>query len=78
MFAHGEAIGHAGDIVADRARQRRLRRAPGGRQGFRLADEDVEQRPDDAPGLTARAVNLVMAVDIFVEEGAKPSEPRSV
>ena len=73
MLFHGERVGHAGDIIADNAGAAAfgdLRRivAPGRRQGFGLGEEDVEQVSQQALGLAAHAVDLVMLVHAFVEE----------
>ncbi len=76
MLFHGECVGHARDIVADDARPAALGDlggivAPGRRQRFGLGEEDVEQVGQQALGLAAHAVDLVVLVHAFVEEGAQ-------
>ena len=79
MFVEGVAVGHAGDVVAHR-----LRRPPAARlaglpspavgQALRGLEEHLEQLADETLRLERHAVDLVVAVDPLVQEGAQGRE----
>ena len=76
MFLHSECVRHARDIVTHDTGPAGIGDlcrilAPWWWQGLGLCEEDVEQVCQQAFGLAAHAVDLVMLVHAFVEEGAQ-------